>query len=1076
MIGQEGPGDNDNDESIYESIYDNQLLCGHSKGDDDDGDDKGGGGGTSRKDVDGGIGSDGNGSVGIDWPTYGGMDGYGELGGATSSSSILSSYHSDMRGAVGSLGVLSNDLKHSRTRKGSVRLDTGSGDSTGVSMTGSDNMPEEELSGRKGLSAGPGPAGQQLPVGQNARTTVGDYSKWQRQKHKAMIGDSVSCAKELCDELQASDEHQRVMFETMRDRRTAMCRISSAFLHTWFSGGDMPAAATGVRDHPSVEALADEEIEVAVPNVRYGFFCTPKAVCHFGWDCGANEVLSAFFRDGSKVPSTSKLVTGIKEVRRHLSYQHVKYQIIGHMGTNVVENLLVKATPNSHEPCFADGNKLFQTFTVQPMNAELCGVNSFAMKGFMTCTFTDEPYDSPAFKLLKVMMAYDESGVQSNLLGHDDKRAVFFACLGDIIEGMPGEEETDEDDESLSYIRAAASWRNRMPIHEDVRTHRAQFITDFDENRNVYTVLSMDGGAMSKFGNIVGRTVQSNGPMSNEQLASGQCQYQCPDAKPEMLSSTIAYSAIGSGAPIAAAGSHVLAMNSTSVSAAPSPGSTMPRGNHADAIPPASSSRTGVTYLKEVLTSARLELDVNTGHLESISSSVAPPVQTHIPPSRSPGSLENFDSQSAGSLNSSSLSPLAPSWATYSAQCATKARRASHKDNFVRIIPLTPTAQDADLGDHVGGRGFDPKCGDAPKRLLWSFFPCPALNTGLPGELIYNFLHRLMRPVNMSMSSTAPHAPNNNKTDLFKYLPTELFNKLSRMRVGATNTPTAYETVTTRPIAAAGTAGVKTGAEGAPAPVQAPAPGFDVPSSSIERSIDSILIVHDFMSWVHSIEGTYEELHADMAYNSKDHVAAVQKVSEAVVMVGEIIEEMSRFFMQIRSSDLIPVLLPLLQCAWSHYWHCRSSSTQVVDTRFMHSCNLFISYCWSQHCDSSVKMLMEMANEAQLDDDFVKAEACITRILEVDSSYIEAYVKRATIQFAQSKALDSLNTLEHAVSIFPLHFRALCGKAIILMKTRKYKSALALFARVLELNPTQQDSLSRHMQKCQREIATMDRM
>ena len=118
-------------------------------------------------------------------------------------------------------------------------------------------------------------------------------------------------------------------------------------------------------------------------------------------------------------------------------------------------------------------------------------------------------------------------------------------------------------------------------------------------------------------------------------------------------------------------------------------------------------------------------------------------------------------------------------------------------------------------------------------------------------------------------------------------------------------------------------------------------------------------------------------------------------------------------------------------------------------------------------------MLMEMANEAQLDGDFVKAEACITRVLEVDSSYIEGYVKRATIQFAQSKALDSLNTLEHALSIFPLHFRALCGKAIILMKTRKYKSALALFARVLELNPTQQDSLSRHMQKCQREVATL---
>lgn len=71
------------------------------------------------------------------------------------------------------------------------------------------------------------------------RPSVGEYSKWQRQKRKAMINDHVKAAKELTKEIEDLDARNEKTFQEMKRRREAMIEKLEQFLQNWFSTGKL---------------------------------------------------------------------------------------------------------------------------------------------------------------------------------------------------------------------------------------------------------------------------------------------------------------------------------------------------------------------------------------------------------------------------------------------------------------------------------------------------------------------------------------------------------------------------------------------------------------------------------------------------------------------------------------------------------------------------------------------------------------------------------------------------------------------------------------------------------------------
>jgi tetratricopeptide (TPR) repeat protein len=371
-------------------------------------------------------------------------------------------------------------------------------------------------------------------------------------------------------------------------------------------------------------------------------------------------------------------------------------------------------------------------------------------------------------------------------------------------------------------------------------------------------------------------------------------------------------------------------------------------------------------------------------------------------------------------------------------QCSSIPRRQPKTSFFVRVMPLAAETSTGEL---------------ATKHLLWSFFTCPQINLGLPGNLIFSFVFRVACQrrgcLNFPLSLARRRG---GKSGVLNFLPTELLNNFARMNTSVLNSNKSSDM----------SGSFQSSADHARSYGGA---------GTTEDSLDSNLIVHDFMTWVQSIEQLCIDLQINLTHvTNEGNSQGVREVSEALVLMEEIVEDISTFFMQIRVSNLIPHLMPILKSAWSHYLNCRSMDNSVVDTRFLHSCNLFISHCFSQHTSRAVKMHMEMADDAHTDREYDKAISYIDNAIILDNTYVEAYVKRATASFAKEDIVNSMRYLDSALSICPHHFRAICGKAIIMMKLRSFKAAYALLLKVLELNPTQQESLSRRILKCQREI------
>lgn len=187
--------------------------------------------------------------------------------------------------------------------------------------------------------------------------------------------------------------------------------------------------------------------------------------------------------------------------------------------------------------------------------------------------------------------------------------------------------------------------------------------------------------------------------------------------------------------------------------------------------------------------------------------------------------------------------------------------------------------------------------------------------------------------------------------------------------------------------------------------------------------VDNSLLMNSFKS---SAKNTPFESETDRELLS---FLAIQNMSKDV----------STFFMQIRSSKLMVKLIPFLQIP------------KVPQE--LRSIEQYIWFCWSKHTSDEVQELIVQVKKFMEARQNAEAHVTLSKVIALDPLYAEAYNKRATVNFLLKSPAECFADVATVLSIEPLHYGAMCGKAFMYMQLKNFPEALAIFDDAVKLNP-----------------------
>jgi tetratricopeptide (TPR) repeat protein len=109
---------------------------------------------------------------------------------------------------------------------------------------------------------------------------------------------------------------------------------------------------------------------------------------------------------------------------------------------------------------------------------------------------------------------------------------------------------------------------------------------------------------------------------------------------------------------------------------------------------------------------------------------------------------------------------------------------------------------------------------------------------------------------------------------------------------------------------------------------------------------------------------------------------------------------------------------------------------------------------WLHSGSDTADLLMERAIAAMQTKQFDLALTLLSRIIELEPDWAEAWNKRATLRFELDDLNGSMQDIQKVLSLEPRHFGALSGMAMILQREGLDKRALQAFRRLLDVYPT----------------------
>ena len=118
-----------------------------------------------------------------------------------------------------------------------------------------------------------------------------------------------------------------------------------------------------------------------------------------------------------------------------------------------------------------------------------------------------------------------------------------------------------------------------------------------------------------------------------------------------------------------------------------------------------------------------------------------------------------------------------------------------------------------------------------------------------------------------------------------------------------------------------------------------------------------------------------------------------------------------------------------------------------------------IQQAWiNSHDDSSEKRLMSEALSAMDDGNLVKAEKELTKLIEKNPDFVEAWNKRATVRFFNGDFTGSETDVFEVLSREPRHFGAISGLAMINVHMGALREAVKAYELLLNIHPYAEDA------------------
>ena len=108
---------------------------------------------------------------------------------------------------------------------------------------------------------------------------------------------------------------------------------------------------------------------------------------------------------------------------------------------------------------------------------------------------------------------------------------------------------------------------------------------------------------------------------------------------------------------------------------------------------------------------------------------------------------------------------------------------------------------------------------------------------------------------------------------------------------------------------------------------------------------------------------------------------------------------------------------------------------------------------WTRSGDAEIDRLMARATEDMQAGRHHEAISLLTRIIERNPRYAEAWNRRATVYYLAGEFEKSIADCDEVLKRNPGHFGALSGLGQIYLALEDYEKALAWFRRALEVNP-----------------------
>lgn len=112
-----------------------------------------------------------------------------------------------------------------------------------------------------------------------------------------------------------------------------------------------------------------------------------------------------------------------------------------------------------------------------------------------------------------------------------------------------------------------------------------------------------------------------------------------------------------------------------------------------------------------------------------------------------------------------------------------------------------------------------------------------------------------------------------------------------------------------------------------------------------------------------------------------------------------------------------------------------------------------IWHLWMGYRDSAAAFDLERATRAIAALDFSIAERILARLVGAHPDFAEAWNKRATLYYMQSRDDESVASIHRTLQIEPRHYGAMCGFAQICLSRGDTDSALFAFEAALQINP-----------------------